>query len=238
MKKYLSLFVLLAMVFAFNAVAKAEDGTSSTGTTKPGFRGEELKERRDEFKNQVRENRDAFREKVKTERKTFVDNLKSRRETFKTELKAKKEEWKILKEDKKVEFCGKAKEMVTRRFEVAIGEVTKAHTRLEEVISKLKTNGKDTASAEAALKLSKDKLAEAKTKLADIKKLVPEGENVCKNMTPETFEKIKISAREARDLLKEAREEIHNTIKEIKNLRTEKSASDDANKDEDKNENE
>lgn len=214
MKKYLGLFVLLAIALLVGTnVVSAE--TNSTGKNA----GWNLKEnvKREVKKPDIKDGREAFRAEMKTKREDFVSKLKTEREAFKTDLEARKEEWKKLNADRKRDFCGKAKEMTTRKFEVAITQLEKFQTRLGEIISKLKTDGKDTTLAQEALDLSKSKLADAKTKLAEIKALMPEGG--CENMTAETFEKIKLGAREAKDLLKESQENLRQALKEIKNLK-------------------
>jgi Tfp pilus assembly protein PilN len=163
--------------------------------------------------------RETWRENKIREISSFKDGLRKDRESFLRELKARKDSWKNLSSERKNEFCGKAKEMINRRFMGAISEIEKFQTRINEVITKLKAEGKDTTLAEESLKMSEQKLAEAKTKMEEIKKLVPES---CRDMTPEVFEKIKIAARTARDLLKESKEHLRQAIKDIKDLRPNK----------------
>ena len=177
------------------------------------------KEKREDFREELKEKRETFREEMKTKREDFTKKLKTERETFRSEIKTKKEEWKKAKNEKKRNFCEKAKEMISGKFEFAVTEVEKLQTRVSEAILKLQANGKNTTLAQEALNLSKSKLADAKAKLLETKKLVPE--NGCENITPEIFEKIKLGAREAKDLLKESRESLRQAIQEIKNLKEE-----------------
>ncbi len=154
----------------------------------------------------------------KTRKEVFLTDIKKDRESFLTELKTKKEEWKTADTEKKKDFCEKAKEMVTKKFEVATTELEKSQTRIGIVIEKLKKEGKNTTLAQESLDLSKQKLAEAKTKLTEVRALIPTD---CITITPEIFEKIKLGARVAKDLLKESKDSLHQAIKEIKNLRGE-----------------
>lgn len=197
MKKYIGFIVLTGLVLSFSVAsfARAED------------------------RGQRQEDRQAFRTQLQTERKAFVDDLKTKRGAFMTEVKAKKEEWKTARTEARVAFCEKAKEMITKRFEFAITQLEKHQTRVGEIIVQLNTDGKDTTLATESLNLSKQKLADAKTKLSEVKALIPEGG--CTNMTSEIFGKIKLGAREAKDLLKESREALRQAVKEIKTLKGE-----------------
>lgn len=210
--------IVASLMFSFS-LAKAEDGdaTNSNGG-RPAF-NKDLQEKRDAFKDGMKEKRDAFKAKMDTERKAFTDDLKTKRDAFMTDLKAKKEEWKNTRADMKKQFCEKAREMMTKRFQFVITQLEKHQTKVSEIIDRLKADGKDTTLAEEALALSKTKLANAKAKLAEIKALVPDGG--CENMTPEVWEKIKLGAREAKDLLKESREALHQAVKEIRSLKGE-----------------
>ncbi|OGI65307.1 hypothetical protein A3A95_03295 [Candidatus Nomurabacteria bacterium RIFCSPLOWO2_01_FULL_39_18] len=204
MKKYISLFVVLLVVFAVAGVVRAED----TGRESPSRSGVQ------------------WREEMKTRREVFLSSLKSSRETFLAELKSRKEEWKTTRAELKKMFCQKVEEIITRRFEVVIAQLERFQGKVGEIIDKLESDGKDTTLAEEALDLSRAKLADAKAKLAETKGLVPDD---CSDMTPELFGKIKLGIREAKDLLKESREALHQAIQEIKNLRVEDAQDNDEN---------
>jgi len=211
-KSLLIVFLLLGFVFS-TGVVNAENGN----LPKPGERREfkdRILENKDEFKTQ----RGAFRAEMDAKHKAFVEGMKTNRDAFKTELKAKKEEFKALKSEKKLEFCNKAKEMLKMRFEGAVKNLETIQAKIDAMVVKLEADGKDTTEVEKYLAISKTKLADAKTKLAEIKTLVPA---TCAEVTPDTFEKIKVLAREAKDLLKESRENLHLSVKEIKILRGE-----------------
>src|SRR3989344_7379885 len=170
MKKYLKLFVVFAVIglMLSTSVVQAEDSDSSdVKNSGPG------KVRL--FNGELKDNREAFREKIKTERKAFTDDLKAKRVAFMAEVKAKKDEWRAAKTDAKKRFCEAANNMVTRKFEMAISQLEKFQTRVGEIIAELEADDKNTTLATESLNLSKQKLEEAKTKLADLKELIPEG---------------------------------------------------------------
>lgn len=200
---------------------------------------EQMKTERKAFKEEVKTNRDAFKEvnkaerdalkakfeaqretfktQIKTEKEAFVAKLKTEKEAFLAELKNKKEAWKTVTEEKKAEFCEKAKETFSNKFTEAISKLESFQTRVAEAIVSLKADGKDTTAAEEALTLSKTKLADAKAKLAGIKDVVPE--TTCADMNADVFAQIKLQAREAKDLLKESKINLQTSIKELKTLR-------------------
>lgn len=211
MKKYLRLFAKLLVCFVVVGLmsgaflVKAEDnGGNNTG--------------RPAFNSEMKDKREALRERIQTERKTFRETLQTNREVFRREVQAKKEEFRLANGERKAKFCQAARNMIGQRFEVAVRNLERLQDRVGEVIEKLNADGKDTALAEESLDLSKQKLDDAKTKIAEIKALVPEN---CESVTPEIFEQIKLLAREAKDLLKESRENLRQAIKEIKDLRGE-----------------
>ncbi|MBP6060389.1 MAG: hypothetical protein KA515_00070 [Candidatus Pacebacteria bacterium] len=175
------------------------------------------KAEREALKAKFEAQRETFKTQIKTEREAFVTKLKTEKDAFLAELKTKKEAWKLVKEEKKAEFCEKAKETFSSKFSEAISKLEGFQTRVGEAVVSLKADGKDTTAAEEALKLSKTKLADAKAKLAGVKDVVPE--TTCADMTAEVFAQIKLQAREAKDLLKESKDSLQVSIKELKALR-------------------
>lgn len=222
MKKYLFLLVLATLMFGNFALA--EENEDDEIRPMPPIYNPDLKERKTFFEEKIKERPGVFmadkekREEWKNkteERKAFFEELKSNREKFLSELKAKREEWKNATKERKQEFCNKAREIAQSRFSMAISSLEKMQERVASIIEKLNSEGKDTSSALSNLNSSKEKLSLAKAKVEEIKKLAPEG---CSDVTPENFEKIKTLAREAKDLLKESREYLHQAIEELKSL--------------------
>ena len=151
-------------------------------------------------------------------RQAFMEKLKTDRETFKAEVEKRKAEFRLANREEKREFWGNVGEMVGQRFAQVIKQLEEAQTRVGTVIEKLKNDGHDTEDATNYLDLSKEKLDNAKTKIAEVRALLPAtGEEI----TPEIFAAIKLGAREAKDLLKESRENLLNAIREIKILKGE-----------------
>jgi exonuclease VII small subunit len=210
MKKYLGTFGFLVVAGALaTSVALAETGT------RPEF-NKEQREDRMEFRTERTEDRKEFLEKIGAERKAFMEKMKADKATFMEELKAKKEAWKLANKEDKGKFRGNAQKMIGQRFDMAVRNLERIQTRVGEEIVDLNEGGKNTDDAEDALDASKDKLDDAKDKLEDIKALIPDADE---KVTPEVFEQIKLLAREAKDLLKESRENLVLAIKEVKELK-------------------
>lgn len=204
MKKYISIIILASLVLSFS-IALAEEN-------KEGFKGE------------MKTDRTEWRQKMENERKEFHDKLKTERDSFMSELKAKREEFRKAGVDKRRDFWNKAKEMVSQRFGTAVKNLENVQTRVGSVIEKLSLEGKDTEDADAALNSSKSNLVAAKAKIAEIKTLLPATTGDA--ITPEVFEKIKLLAREAKDLMKESKEDLRESIQAIKDLREDNSEDD------------
>lgn len=204
-----------------NREAAKEEFKANREARKEEFKAnrEALKADWEAKKEAFKAEKEAWQEKIKTEREAFVSQLKTEKEKFVAELKAQKEAWKEVKEEKKAEFCVKAQEMFSVKFSTAIAKLGEFQTRVGGIIEKLNAEGRDTSLASQALETSKSKLAEAQAKLDGIKSSVPT--DTCESMTADVFEQIKLQAREAKDLLKESKNYLHDSIKELKILRGE-----------------
>ena len=196
-----------------------DDGDDEEELQDDGDDAEEgLQNDREKMREELKLKREAFREREKVARDAFRERLKTEREKFKEEVRLRKEEFKSANAETRGRFLENSKRMTDQRFEGAIANMEKLQTRVGEVIVKLNEQGQDTTIAQTALDMSKQKLDEAKAKIAEIKALLPAtGETI----TTEVFEKVKLLAREAKDLLKESKEYLHESIKAIKDLREE-----------------
>lgn len=194
MKKYMSLVLLFGLMLSFSpALAQG----ASDPERMPPIINPDLKPQ------------------LTQERKDFVEKIKSERETFMQELKAKREAFRQASAEQKNQFCEKAKRAWGERFGMSISALEKIQDKVEDLIEKSKVNNKDTTKAEEYLKISREKSDAAKKKLEDTKAGLPTD---CSKLTPEDYEKIKLSTREARDLLKESRENLHQAIKELRTM--------------------
>lgn len=188
MKKYIS-FVLVA-VFALGALSVSAQETSTT-------RGEMEKRPNLEKREMLRK------------------ELEQKREVFNKELKIKREEFRKATRERKEQFSENAKRMIGERFDQAMRNIARMQVRVDEVIEKAKANGKNTETAEAYLKESQAKLSEAQKKIEQIKTLIPaQGAEV----SAETFESIKMKAREAKDLLKESHQALVSAIRDLRGM--------------------
>jgi hypothetical protein len=216
MKKYIGFMVLAGLLLSFSLTQIVSATESNEANDNRPVFNKELKEKRMGFISKMQEKREAFKDRIQTERQAFIEKMKSERDAFMTELKAKKEEWKAANSEKKEDFKNKAQKMIGERFEAAVTNLERFQTKISDLIEKLEAEGKNTEEAQSGLDMSKQKLSDAKTKIAEVKALIPtDGSKV----TPEVFEKIKLLAREAKELLKESREYLHDSIEAIKELK-------------------
>jgi len=221
MKKNINFIVVIALVLSFSLVtlARAEDNNKNGQNKNSLMNSLELK--KNTIKSDLEAKKETFKAKIEAERLAFNQTLKTEREAFKAEVGKLKEDWKSNNAEKKAKFCAGATEMTTKKFANVTSKLEEVGTKIEGEITALKEGGKDTSNAESSLDFGKQKLAEAKTKLLEIKALVPAD---CANMTADTFEKIKLGARDAKNLLKESRESFRAAVKEIKILKGESGA--------------
>lgn len=198
---------------------KKVEGAREAFTNEMETRRAEMENKRSEMearREEMKVSREEWMAKMKADREAFVEKLKTDREAFKQEVENRKEEWKQATEERKAQFCEKSQQMLDRKFEFATKSLENAQERISNIIVKLVVDEKITTDVQAALNLSIQKLDAAKTKLAEIKTLIPK---TCVEVTPELFKQIKILAREAKDLMKESRESIHDAVKAIHALR-------------------
>jgi len=218
MKKHFKLLVfLVATALMLSAsVATAENEGQKSRPALGGVMNEDRKALLDKMK----ETRDEHRTEMEAERKTFVEKLKTEREAFKAEVEAKKEEFRLANQQKKSEWRGKVKEMLGQRFEIVVQNIEKIQTRVSGLIDKLNADGKDTTDAQNYLNLSKQKLEDAKVKITQIKDLLPTTDD---KVTADVFEQIKLLARDAKDALKESRNDLIQAVRALKDLQMENS---------------
>lgn len=212
MKKYLSLFVISGLVLSFSlaSFAQADDhgiGFEAKTSFKAGINSDQSG-----FKDSIKSKEEAFKAKIEAERTAFEQSLKTEKETFKTEIQKLKEDWKNSNPKNKADFCEKATAITTVRFQEAISKLEAVQAKVSAEITVLHNAGKDTTAATASLNLSTQKLADAKAKLATVKALIPAN---CSNMTSDLFAQIKQGARDAKDLLKESKQNLHLSIEAI-----------------------
>ena len=159
--------------------------------------------------------KEAFKAELQAKKKEFQAEIKTEREAFKTKLEVEKKEFKANIAEKRSEFRGKAKEILSGRFEAAVKNIISLQDRIAARIATLKTAGKDVSKAESYLADSKLKLTEAQAKLAEIKALIPTSDD---KVTVENWEKIKDGANVVKNLIKEAHQDLVDAVKVLKGL--------------------
>jgi hypothetical protein len=210
MKKYISFMIMAGLVLSFSLAPAAQAQTDSGKIELEGKAGA-----RAELGGERQEARQEFRVKLQADRQDFMAQLQADRVSFMAEVKARREAWQNDNADRKAKFCEAAREAFINRFEAATSRLEMYQDKTADIIVEVKASGKDTAEAQASLDLSLQKLADAKAKLASLKDQVPAD---CAKLTAEQFEALKVGARDAKDLLKESRQALHEAIQDLKSL--------------------
>ena len=102
----------------------------------------EIKDLRADIKNDKRDMRDSYRESTAEEKAQMKASIEARKAAFKIEIQAMKKE-----------NLAARKEFAVKRFNNAVSVIESKQARVTTLLEKMKANGKDTASAEASLKV-------------------------------------------------------------------------------------
>ena len=114
-------------------------------------------------------------------------------------------------EDERSDFRKNAEEMKTQRFTNAVSNLETIQAKVAAKITELSATGINTTDAQTFLDSSVKNLTDAKAKIAEI--VVPaDGSTI----TADQFATIKLTARDARNLLEQARQDLISSIKSLR----------------------
>ncbi|MFZ2150039.1 MAG: hypothetical protein WAV15_02690 [Minisyncoccia bacterium] len=199
MKKYLGLFVVLAIVFSANiSFVRAEDSADSTAR-------DSYKQQREEMRKELESKREAFKKDLEAKREAAKAKMEALRESLKAErdaVKAKAKEARITGREKALE-----------RFDVAVLRMSALKDRVSEQVTKLKAKGVDTTAAEGFIATAEEKLDAAKAKIVEATNLL--GTSITE-LTAENKTTLRTLAQETQALLKEARASLNSAVKALK----------------------
>lgn len=196
------------LMLSLGTVASAQ--TTTTSTTVQTRTAGEL---RTQERQTINTDRTALKQEIQAKRDAFKKDLRDQRDSFMKEVKILKAEFQKNNAQKKEEFRGRAQEMLSKEFDMAVRNLEALQARVASRISKEKLAGKDTTIEETALANSKIQLDAAKIKIAEVKALIPiDGAKI----TDDIFEKIKLGARDAKDLLKQVHQELIHAVTGLK----------------------
>ncbi|MBI2631309.1 hypothetical protein HYW73_03835 [Candidatus Nomurabacteria bacterium] len=216
MKKYLSFFAVLAMLFSFNvSAALAEENGGAVR--------DDLRLKREEAKKEWEAKRDTFRKEFEMKRGEAKAKMEALRASLKTErdaAKAKIKEARIVGREKALE-----------RFDGAVLRMTALKEKINSKITALKAKGVDTTGAEAFVATAETKIDEAKAKIAEanalfgtsIEKLSEENKTTLRTLTKETQALIKEAHKALGDAVKSLKDAVKAKIKAEKPAETDDS---------------
>ena len=217
-KQYFSTLLLLTLIFVTSSsvLAQTETGVRTNNT--------DLRTTYEAQKKALEAQRETMKKEFEVRKKAAEakgDEMQAKREMMKLELETKRAEMDAKREAmkkeaelrrasstaKRVEFqqdIAKRKvEKTTKVILETISHVEKIIVRLESRIAKVKTRGGDTTESERLVALAKTNLSDAKATVATFADL-----DLTSDKAKENFEKIRIAAASARELIRAARENL------------------------------
>jgi len=212
MKKYLSLFVILLIVFTINTnVLKANDDDSSSDKDKKveladdGIENDSKDENDDSLNQETKTKIEALKKQIKTVREEAKVKMEALRENVKNEkdaVKAKIKEQRIEGREKALE-----------RFDSAIERVNDLKEKINIQIAKLETRGIILTDVKTLVTTAETKLTEAKNKIAEINALLASSIN---ELTKENKTKITTLTKNTQSLIVEAHKALGDAVKLLK----------------------
>jgi hypothetical protein len=158
---------------------------------------------------------DSFHTNMYAARQTLLSDIASSYAAFTAETSAGKSVWSKASAADKQSFYDTAKNVVPAKFDTIISELGSYQSAVSDMIDAMKKSGKNMIEAQGALSASSKLLSQARAKIENIKFGLPADPSP---ITPDFWGAIRLSAREARDELKESREDLHEAILIIENL--------------------
>lgn len=200
MKKYLGMFVVLALTLAVNVqTSRAEVGNGAK------IEREKLKiearEKRDEIKNKKEVLKDEIKN-IRKEAKQKMENLREKIKEEKNEAKAKIKELRITGREKALE-----------RFDKVMERLDELKNKTSAQIVKFDIEGIVTTDAKTFMVTAETKLTAAKDKIAEINALLVVSIN---ELTLENKTKLRTLTKDTQALVRDAHQAIKNAMKSLK----------------------
>lgn len=197
MKKYLSLFAVLALAFFVNAHSlNAEYGTGDLGT--------DLK-----LKAEVKSERAEVRADMNLKVQVSREEAKQKMEALR--MKVGEEKDAVRAKAKEVRITGREKAL--ERFDKIIENITKLKERISLKISALEEEGVDVTAAKAFVVTAETNLTAAKNKVIEINLLLAASVDV---LTLENKTELRTLAQEAQKSIVEAHKALRDAVKSLK----------------------
>jgi len=198
MKKYISLFMVLAIMLVANVgMVRAEDDGDKEGWGEIKLKAE-VKGDRDEARAEMRLNIETTREEMKQKMETLREKIKDEKDA----IKAKMEETRIVGREKALE-----------RFDNAIERISEWQIKVEAKIAELETKGVVVTNAKNFLATSEAKLTAAENKIAEINAILTVS---IEKLTLENKTKLRTLAQETQTLVVEAHKALRDAVKSLK----------------------
>lgn len=226
MKKYLSLFIVLVIIFTISFKAAQAENMPATNTgagvnanlsVEARLKAQaELKAKRDammadlkgkqaEVKTQIQTQREEMRTKIQSMRMDAKTRMSAWRDSFKTERDAAKVKIKEARLN--------LREMALKRFDAAMARMTGLQGRINTHISTLEVKGVNVEDAKKFMATAETKLDAADAKTAEINALLAVSIN---ELEVNNKAKLKTLAGEVQTLIKDAHMAMISAVKSLK----------------------
>lgn len=200
MKKYLGVFIVLALTLAVNVqTSRAED--SDRVETEIKKLKPELKEKRDELKK--------GREVLKDEIKNIRKEAKQKMETLKEKIKEEKDAVKI--KIKELRIMGREKAL--ERFDKVAERLDELKNKISAQIAEFETKGIVTTNAKIFVATAETKLTAVGDKIAEINALLAVSIN---ELSSENKTKLRTLTKDTQTLVRDAHQALKNAIKSLR----------------------
>ena len=172
--------------------------------TQDALRTADTPEDRKTIRDNARKERDELRDKAKDRRSDFRNSFKEKRDEFRGEAKEKRSDLRD-KFKKNVKERMQAKlDRIIDRLSAGLDRLTKLHARIQSFVDKKKADGMDTSTAQTLIDTAEGKVSIVKDEVRNIRTFIDE---------------MKLSDN-PRELMKELRTMIRNTITHFKEAKT------------------
>lgn len=226
MKKYLSLFIVLVMIFTISfqaAQAETIPATNAGASVNANLSAEarlkaqaDLKAKRDAMMADLKGKRAEVKTEIQTQREAMRTKIQAMRMDAKTRMSAWRESFKTEKDAARVKIKEarlNLREMALKRFDAAMARMTGLKGRINTHISNLEVKGVNVDDAKKFMATAETKLDAADAKTAEINALLAVSID---ELGADNKAKLKTLAGEIQTLIKDAHLAMISAVKSLK----------------------
>jgi chromosome segregation ATPase len=208
MNKYIGFITLAGLIISFCLVAVVRAADNSVGTqanpASTANSGIVMTPISTALHHQMQSERQSFIAKLQADSNTFMNGVKSQKQNFENE-----------NESVKTQFCQTTQSILNARFQSLASAIESIQGKVSNLIDQLSNSGADTSTAADSLTASEQEMADAQSEIDSLKSTLPSN---CQGVTSDEWQTLKLGVGNAKDLLQQSREDLHQTIQYIQAL--------------------